>query len=425
MASCSYQQKALRRQLSAADYLGSRGADGIDALRRLASETEASDGDGQALVGLPQNWHRAIPLKGACMNGHVQTLAYLVDECRVDIDLVDTHTGDTAAHVAVAWGRLDAVAWLLARGARHDIRDEADLTLAGAARRRLELLDRGDEAFSERLRARGMDIDALREEGAQFSKLLSAVEAAGSWTRFAARFQQRLRVRRAAPWLGAASDRAALAVAYANAMRPGKSAPAVVEVKTTAGAQRKRAHALSRRIAGAEAAAATAARAAVRADDPPLDDALLSAGLTSAAPGEHNLVDPVFPRALRWLSATTVDDMRGLERDEVSQVEGPSSADRRKLWLFCVAQREALEAAVADATRVAAAEVRALEAAKRAASRPVDPRAVIAFRVPEACFVRVARYLYYAPWPPPTPPPLDAALLVLLEGFVRRPPSPG
>ena len=109
----SYQQRVQRRQLSAADYLGSRGADGIDALRRLVSETEASDGDGQALVRLPRNWQCAIPLKGACMNGHVRTLAYLVDACRADVDLVDEETGDTAAHVAVSWGRLDAVAWLL------------------------------------------------------------------------------------------------------------------------------------------------------------------------------------------------------------------------------------------------------------------------------------------------------------------------
>ena len=109
----SYQQRVLRRQLSAADYLGSRGADGIDALRRLVAETEASDGDGEALVALPRNWQCAIPLKGACMNGHVRTLAYLVDACRADVDLVDEETGDTAAHVAVAWGRLDAVAWLL------------------------------------------------------------------------------------------------------------------------------------------------------------------------------------------------------------------------------------------------------------------------------------------------------------------------
>ena len=109
----SYQQRVLRRQLSAADYLGSRGADGIDALRRLVAETEASDGDGQALVALPRGWARAIPLKGACMNGHVRTLAYLVDVCRADVDLLDDETGDTAAHVAVSWGRLDAVAWLL------------------------------------------------------------------------------------------------------------------------------------------------------------------------------------------------------------------------------------------------------------------------------------------------------------------------
>ena len=107
----SYQQKVLRRQLSAADYLGSRGADGIDALRRLVAETEASDGEG--VVALPCGWARAIPLKGACMNGHVRTLAYLVDVCRADVDLVDEETGDTAAHVAVSWGRLDAVAWLL------------------------------------------------------------------------------------------------------------------------------------------------------------------------------------------------------------------------------------------------------------------------------------------------------------------------
>ena len=109
----SYQQRVLRRQLSAADYLGSRGADGIDALRRLVAETEASDGDGEALVALPRGWPRAIPLKGACMNGHARTLAYLVDVCRADVDLVDDETGDTAAHVAVSWGRLDAVAWLL------------------------------------------------------------------------------------------------------------------------------------------------------------------------------------------------------------------------------------------------------------------------------------------------------------------------
>ena len=82
-------------------------------------------------------------------------------------------------------------------------------------------------------------------------------------------------------------------------------------------------------------------------------------------------------------------------------------------------------AQVAQATKIAVTEVRELEAAKRAAARPVDPRAAIAFRVPEACFVRIARFLYHAARPPPTPPPLDAGILGLLEGFVRRPPAPG
>merc|ERR1711903_362772 len=113
-------------------------------------------------------------------------LAYLVDVCRADVDLVDEETGDTAAHVAVSWGRLDCVAWLLARGARHDVRDRAGLTLAGAAKRRLELLDRGD-IDAERLRARGMDIDALRDEGAQLAKLLGAGGRRGSAPRRTAR----------------------------------------------------------------------------------------------------------------------------------------------------------------------------------------------------------------------------------------------
>ena len=38
----SYQQRVLRRQLSAADYLGSRGADGIDAQFELATGLDGS-----------------------------------------------------------------------------------------------------------------------------------------------------------------------------------------------------------------------------------------------------------------------------------------------------------------------------------------------------------------------------------------------
>ena len=246
----SYQQRVLRRQLSAADYLGSRGADGIDALRRLVAETQASDGDGEALVALPRGWPRAIPLKGACMNGHVRTLAYLVDVCRRTSTLW-MRRRETRRRTSRCRGAGSTCGVAAGAGrAPDDVRDRAGLTLAGAARRRLELLDRGD-IDAERLRARGMDIDALRDEGAQLAKLLGAVERAGGWSAFAAKFPQRPRVRRAAPWLGAASDRAALAVAFANAVRA-KDVVKVVEVKTTAAQQRKRANALTKRIAAAE-----------------------------------------------------------------------------------------------------------------------------------------------------------------------------
>jgi len=252
--------RALRRQLSTADYLASRGADGLAALRRLASETEAREGDGAPLVALPDGWQRAIPLKGACMNGHVATLAYLVDAHRCDLDLIDAASGDTAAHVAVAWGRVDAVAWLLARGARSDVEDETGATLAAAAKRRSRLLDRGDAVFAEKLRNRGMDIDALREEGTALTKMLDAVERTGGWAAFSRKFPRRPRVARAAPWLAAAADRAELAMAYSLVSRPGQPAPIVVAKAPPP--PKKAATALRRKIAAAEGAAAAAATAA-------------------------------------------------------------------------------------------------------------------------------------------------------------------
>ena len=100
-----------------------------------------------------------------------------------------------------------------------------------------------------------------------------------------------------------------------------------------------------------------------------------------------------------------------------------AAASQRAETLLDKLRQEALAMWMGEGEK-AEADVRELEAAKRASSRPVDPRAAIAFRVPEACFVRVARFLYHTPRPPPTPPPLDAEILGLLEGFVRRPPPP-
>ncbi|KAH8065974.1 hypothetical protein JL722_366 [Aureococcus anophagefferens] len=97
--------------------------------------------------------------------------------------------------------------------------------------------------------------------------------------------------------------------------------------------------------------------------------ALFEAGLVSPAPGEHHLVNPVFPRALRWLDCATLEDVRALERDDVSRVEGPSSSERRELWLFCCAARKRRDDAVAEARAAAAADVERDEARRREAAR--------------------------------------------------------
>ncbi|KAH8073692.1 hypothetical protein JL720_10759 [Aureococcus anophagefferens] len=120
MADADYPSKVLQRALSTADYLASRNLDGLAALKRHCAQTSGKEGDHPDLpvAPLPDGWPRAIPLKGACMTGSLATLAYLFE--RGADPTSSTSFRDTACHVAVAWGRVDAVAYLLARGARHD-----------------------------------------------------------------------------------------------------------------------------------------------------------------------------------------------------------------------------------------------------------------------------------------------------------------
>lgn len=417
----SLASRVLRRQLSAADYLASRGFDGLTALKEHVAMTSAREVDRSSspLVALPAGWPRAIPLRGACMNGQLATLRYLVEEARVDVDLIDCATGDTGLHVAVAWGRAECVAWLLARGARHDVLDRDGLTIAGAARRRQALLERGDEDFAEKLRSKGMDIDGLREEGAGLCKMLDAVERAGSWRAFAVVATHRPRVQRAAPWLWASAARSSLAVLRALATREGRRTPTPRASTTKAPTKA----AMKKRLAAAEAEAVKKATEGVRASDPPVEKALLEAGLVSQAPGEHTLVNPVFLRAIRWLDCACLDDLRGLAREDVARVDGPSSAERRQLWLFVCDVRGRLDAAVAEAKAAAAVRLEEDEARKRAASRPVDARAAVLFRrdLPLPCFARVAAFAFAFPLPRPPAPRPPAAVLDHLRGWLRAP----
>ena len=73
------QEAALDKALKSADYLASRGADGIAALKDLCKQKKVGG------TTLPKGWQQKIPLQGACMNSHMNTsLKFLVEEIKVD-----------------------------------------------------------------------------------------------------------------------------------------------------------------------------------------------------------------------------------------------------------------------------------------------------------------------------------------------------
>ena len=90
------------------DYLASRGASGLGALKAVVARARRDDG-----------WAARIPCHGAVQNGHVDVLRYLLDDVGVtsaSLAALDK-AGNTALHHAVIWGRPSCAALLLARGA--------------------------------------------------------------------------------------------------------------------------------------------------------------------------------------------------------------------------------------------------------------------------------------------------------------------
>ncbi|KAH8060236.1 hypothetical protein JL722_5202 [Aureococcus anophagefferens] len=354
----TYDERVLRRQLENADWLGSRGLDGLDKLRALVKLTEANDGGmGHPLVALPREWYRAIPLHGAVMNNHVATtLPFLVEDLGVGLESPEKKAGNRPAHTAVIWGHNDVVAYLLARGARHDAENSEGMTLAPMARRRQALLVGGTQAERAYYARNGRRLDLF---------LVRACAVAMGVKSFEAKEQKK------------------------------KKGPSKATLK--------------KRAAEEEKAAVEAAEAAVESSDPPLQAALDAAGL-----GEEQ-----FSRALRWLGATTIAEARDLDRGDVGRVDGLESKERRSLWLF-VADRlkqltDARDGAVAAAREKAARALAAAEPPKL-----LDNKAGIMFRLecPVGCFALVAKFAYNArPRPPPPRPITDERLLAAVAGM--------
>jgi len=90
----------LKQTLKTANYLASRGPEGLKALKALCASPTVQG------VALPDAWQTRIPLEGACMNGHTDsTMKYLVEDVGVLINLPEEGSGDAPLHSAVAWGR--------------------------------------------------------------------------------------------------------------------------------------------------------------------------------------------------------------------------------------------------------------------------------------------------------------------------------
>jgi hypothetical protein len=381
-----YDVRVLRHVLESCDWLASRGRDGLRKLQEYARETRYHDGDARhELVPLPAHWSRAIPLHGAVMNGHAaSTLPYLVEALGAPVGGVCPRNGNTPCHTAVVWGHLNVVAYLLARGARHDAKNDNGFDLVTLCRRRQERLVSGSEVDRAYYTRNGVPLQALVEEGAKLTRLLEGVARAGGWDAWARPRATRSRVvALAAPWLRANELRRDLAVLRANCK--GLEKLEVVPDKPRR-RRRERRDKVDKRMSLAGPAAAAAARATVALADLPLPEALETADLA----GEQ------FARALRWLGAATVDDARDLDRTEVARVDGLTSAERRKLWLFVAAAIARRDDAVAAAERAALED-----AAEPPPPIRVDAKVALLLleAMPEGPVSVIARFAYAARCP--------------------------
>jgi hypothetical protein len=92
------QEAALDKALKSADYLASRGADGIAALKDLCKQKKVGG------TTLPKGWQQKIPLQGACMNSHMNTSAHCVES--IELLILSTMRDDFASLHAIEQTRL-------------------------------------------------------------------------------------------------------------------------------------------------------------------------------------------------------------------------------------------------------------------------------------------------------------------------------
>eukprot|EP00929_Paragymnodinium_shiwhaense_P053342 TRINITY_DN26690_c0_g1_i2.p1 TRINITY_DN26690_c0_g1~~TRINITY_DN26690_c0_g1_i2.p1 ORF type:complete len:441 (+),score=100.24 TRINITY_DN26690_c0_g1_i2:105-1427(+) len=157
--------------------LTGRGLAGFEQLRKKLSAYEG------------QPWVRHIQLNNAVKTGNMTVLRYLVDEVGVQTVNAGTRVGYTALQMAVVWGQLDMIVYLLARGADPLLWKEGGGNVADQARLRqqrlYDFLTRSADLPPDFANLDPRKVEQMYEEGKTMVEVLEGVEAAGSYNAWA------------------------------------------------------------------------------------------------------------------------------------------------------------------------------------------------------------------------------------------------
>eukprot|EP00435_Cladocopium_sp_Y103_P028027 s1294_g6.t7 len=201
----SFQQVNLQvfeKILQEIHYLTGRGLQGYKQLQRAVEEGKASGA----------SWPYQIYLNNAVMTGNITTLRYLVDEVGVKT-LNSDCKGYSPLQMAVVWGQLDILVYLLTRGAEPYL--WTSKSVVDQTRRRQVRLQASLSKSEEHPDTCNLDpqqILELYEKGKVMLEVLEGVEAYGSYNAWAVRHRNHPLVRRFSWDLGDPEPRLRLAV---------------------------------------------------------------------------------------------------------------------------------------------------------------------------------------------------------------------
>lgn len=183
-------------------YLTGRGLDGYRPLQRAVQEAE----------GAP--WIARIHLNSAVMTGNITTLRYLVDE--VGVKTLNTERkGYTPLEMAVVWGQVEILVYLLTRGADPLLWRRGKSVVDKARLRQTRLQDalkRAAEQLPDPTNMEPEKIEELYEKGKVMLEVLEGLEREGSYYAWATRNRRHPLVRRFSWDLGDPEPRLRLVV---------------------------------------------------------------------------------------------------------------------------------------------------------------------------------------------------------------------